>query len=90
MQGFVDREFGFTVRIGGRRSGINNRYNWDAYRVDGIVRFITPEECLQLQGFPKKFKLAGNESQKYLQVGNAVPVTVVSEIGKMLIKSGVL
>lgn len=90
MEGSVDREFGFTVRIGGRRSGINNRYNWDAYRVNGNVRYITPQECLQLQGFPKKFKLAGNESQQYFQVGNAVPVTVVSEIGKMLIKSGII
>lgn len=90
MKGSVDREYGFTVRIGGRRSGINNRYNWDAYRVNGIVRYITPQECLQLQGFPKKFKLAGNESQQYFQIGNAVPVTVVSEIGKMLLKNGIL
>lgn len=90
MGGSVDREYGFTVRIGGRRSGINNRYNWDAYRVNNVVRYITPQECLQLQGFPKKFKLLGNESQQYYQVGNAVPVTVVTEIGKMLIKTGII
>lgn len=86
MEGVVDREFGFTVRIGGRRSGINNRYNWDAYRVNGVVRYITPQECLLLQGFPKNFKLAGNETQKYFQVGNAVPVFIVSEIGKKLLE----
>jgi DNA (cytosine-5)-methyltransferase 1 len=90
MEGSVDREFGFTVRIGGRRSGINNRYNWDAYRVNGIVRYITPQECLQLQGFPKNFKLVGNESQQYIQVGNAVPVTIISEIGKMLLKAKII
>ena len=86
MGGEVEREFGFTVRIGGRRSGINNRYNWDAYLVNGVVRYITPKECLLLQGFPKNFKLEGNETQQYFQVGNAVPVTVVSEIGKKLLE----
>jgi DNA (cytosine-5)-methyltransferase 1 len=90
MGGKTEREFGFTVRIGGRHSGINNRFNWDSYLVDGNVRYITPQECLMLQGFGSDFKLAGNESQRYYQAGNSVPVTVVNEIGKELIKIGVL
>jgi len=90
LGGNVDREYGFTVRIGGRRSGINNRYNWDSYRVNGEVRYITPEECLRLQGFKKNFKLKGTESQKYYQVGNTVPVTIINEIGKELIRAGII
>jgi DNA (cytosine-5)-methyltransferase 1 len=90
MGGKVEREFAFTVRIGGRRSGINNRYNWDSYVVDGSVRYITPEECLLLQGFKKSFKLSGNEGEKYFQVGNTVPVTVVNAIAKKLIEIGVI
>lgn len=90
LGGKVNREFGFTVRIGGRRSGINNKYNWDSYIVNGQVKVITPEQCLLLQGFPKKFKLLGTESQKYYQVGNSVPVTVVNEIVKSLIKSKII
>ncbi len=90
MGGSVEREYAFTIRIGGRKSGINNRFNWDAYKVDGQVRYITPNECKLLQGFPKGFKLAGNQNQQYKQVGNSVPVTVVQMIGKELIKASVL
>lgn len=86
LGGIVEREYGFTVRIGGRRSGIDNRYNWDSYKVNGEVRYITPEECMLLQGFKKNFKLKGTESQKYYQVGNTVPVSVINEIGKKLIE----
>ena len=90
LNGNVERDFGFTVRIGGRHSGINNRYNWDSYKVNGITRYITPEECLLLQGFKKTFKLMGTESQKFYQVGNSVPVTIVTEIGKELLKHNFL
>lgn len=90
LGGIVERDYGFTVRIGGRRSGINNRYNWDSYKVNGEVRYITPKECLLLQGFKKNFKLIGTESQKYYQVGNTVPVTIVNEIGKALISSNII
>lgn len=84
MGGKTERDYSFTIRIGGRRSGINNRFNWDAYMVDGEVRYITPEECLLLQGFPKGFKLFGTMSQKYQQVGNSVSVFIVNEIVKQL------
>ena len=91
LGGDTEREFGFTVRIGGRGSGINNRYNWDSYIVDGEVRIITPEECLLLQGFNiNKFILSGSKSQKYYQVGNTVPVTIINEIGKKILSYGFL
>lgn len=90
LKGKVERDYAFTIRIGGRRSGINNRFNWDSYRVNGIVRYITPEECLLLQGFKKSFKLCGTESERYYQVGNTVPVTIINAIGKNLIKIGIL
>lgn len=84
MGGQTEREYSFTIRIGGRRSGINNRFNWDAYMVDGKVRYITPEECLLLHGFPKGFKLCGNMGQKYHQVGNSVSCCIVNELVKQL------
>lgn len=80
----VERDYGFTVRVGGRGSGIDNRYNWDSYFVDGEVTVITPEQCLMLQGFPKDFKLSGSKSDKFKQTGNSVPTTIVAEIGKEL------
>lgn len=90
MGGKTEREYSFTIRIGGRRSGINNRFNWDAYMVDGQVRYITPEECLLLHGFPKDFKLCGNQGQKYHQVGNSVSCCIVNELVKKLQALGVL
>lgn len=84
MGGKTERDYSFTIRIGGRHSGINNRFNWDAYMVDGKVRYITPEECLLLHGFPKDFKLCGTQSQKFHQVGNSVSCCVVNELVKQL------
>ncbi len=90
MGGKTERDYSFTIRIGGRRSGINNRFNWDAYLVDGEVRYITPEECLLLHGFPRGFKLCGNEGQRYHQVGNSVSCCIVNELVKRLQDLGVL
>lgn len=90
MGGQTERKYSFTIRIGGRRSGINNRFNWDAYVVDGKVRYITPQECLLLHGFPKDFKLCGTQGQQYHQVGNSVSVFIVNEIVKQLQKLKVI
>jgi len=86
LGGKTNRDYAFTIRIGGRNSGIDNKYNWDSYYVDGKVHTITPEECLQVQGFPKDFKLVGNKDQQYKQVGNSVPTTVVQAIGRELLR----
>lgn len=90
MGGKTEREYSFTIRIGGRHSGINNRYNWDSYVVDGEVKTITPEQCLLLHGFPKDFNLYGTESQKYAQVGNSVSVYIINEIVKQLQSAGII
>lgn len=89
LKGTTTRDYAFTIRIGGRNSGIDNKYNWDSYYVDGKVHVITPEECLQVQGFPAEFKLAGNKDEQYKQVGNSVPTTIIREIGRELIKTGI-
>ncbi len=90
MGGKTERDYSFTIRIGGRHFGINNRFNWDAYMVDGKVRYITPEECLLLHGFPKDFKLCGTQRQKFHQVGNSVSCCIVNELVKQLQKLEVL
>jgi len=90
LKGKTERDFAFTIRIGGRCSGIDNKFNWDCYIVNGKPRYITHEECLELQGFPRNFFLAGSVDQKLKQVGNSVPTTVIEEIGKSLIRCGIL
>ena len=89
LGGKTERDCAFTIRIGGRHSGINNRFNWDSYRVDGKVRYLTVSECLQLQGFPSDFALCGNEAEQFIQVGNTVPTNVVEAVGRQLLLTGI-
>lgn len=39
---FVNKELGFTLRVGGKKSAITDKRNWDGYIVDGIERRIGP------------------------------------------------
>lgn len=90
MKGDTEREFAFTIRIGGRHSGIGNKFNWDCYTVDNKEHYITIEECLELQGFPRDFYLAGKTNLKFKQVGNAVPTVIVEAIGKQLVEQRII
>ena len=47
--------------------------------VNGIRR-LTPREMLRLQGFPDTFEIVCNDNQTRKQVGNAVPVNMVSAV----------
>lgn len=44
-------------------------------------------ECALLQGFPKGWKFEGSLSQKYKQIGNAVPIQLGTAIGRSILKS---
>jgi DNA (cytosine-5)-methyltransferase 1 len=47
--------------------------------VDGIRR-LTMREMLNLQGFPKSFKIVCNYSETRKQAGNSVPVPMISAV----------
>jgi DNA (cytosine-5)-methyltransferase 1 len=53
------------------------------------IRKLTPRECLNFQGFPKSFRFPDDMpvSQRYKQVGNAVTVTLIAKIARILLKS---
>lgn len=76
-----ERKIGFTLRVGGGRSPINDRRNWDGYVVDNKVVRIKPKQGLQMMGFPKNFKMPVSENQAMKQLGNSVAVNVVKAIG---------
>ncbi len=46
-----------------------------------IGRQLTPEECLILQGFPRDYQVLGGKTNRYKQIGNAVPPPVTKAIG---------
>ena len=57
------------------------------YLVDEKIRKLSPRECARIQGFPDSFKLDSNSNQAYKQFGNSVPVNVLREITKKVIKA---
>lgn len=87
MKGKVDREIGFTLRVGGKRSPINDRRNWDGYIVDGEVRRLTPNEGKKMQGFPASFKFPVSDSEAMKQLGNSVAVTAIQDYAAAIVES---
>lgn len=84
--GQCSREVGFTLRVGGRSSSINDRRNWDSYFVDGEVKKLMPEQAKKMQGFPNSFEFPVSDSQAMKQLGNSVAVDAVIACGKALIE----
>ncbi|TAE34724.1 MAG: HpaII family restriction endonuclease [Alphaproteobacteria bacterium] len=72
-----DREIGYTLRVGGRGSAIDDRRNWDAYRVDGTVRQLMPEQGKKMQGFPDDFRFPVSTKEAMKQLGNSVAIDAV-------------
>ena len=82
FKGKNERKIGFTLRVGGGRSPIMDRRNWDGYIVNKKEVRIKSKQGLQMMGFPKSFKMPVSENQALKQLGNSVAVNVVKEIGK--------
>jgi len=77
FKGDCAREIGYTLRVGGRGSGIKDRRNWDEYEVDGQVRVITPEEAKKMMGFPDDYRFPVSDIQALKQLGNSVAVNPI-------------
>lgn len=87
MKGQVDRDIGYTLRVGGKRSPIDDRRNWDGYIVDGEVRRLTPGEGKKMQGFPASFKFPVSDSEALKQLGNSVAVTAIEDYARAIVTS---
>lgn len=86
-EGQVDKKVGFTLRVGGRHSGVNDRRNWDCYIVDGEERCMTPKEGRRMQGFPDDFVFPVSERQAMKQLGNSVAVPAIQATAKNIIEA---
>ena len=87
MKGEVEREIGFTLRVGGKRSPIDDRRNWDGYIVDGELRRLTPSEGKKMQGFPASFKFPVSDSEALKQLGNSVAVTAIQDYAAAIVEA---
>ncbi len=41
---------------------------------------MTIKECYKIMGFPDEFKMIGNTSELYRQIGNSVCIPMIQEI----------
>jgi DNA (cytosine-5)-methyltransferase 1 len=51
---------------------------------DGKVRYFTVREAARLQTFPDAYRFSGPWGQCMRQLGNAVPVRMAEEVGRLL------
>ena len=84
--GECSREVGYTLRVGGRGSGLHDRRNWDAYLVDGKERRLTSKEGKEMMGFPPSYVLPESETQALKQLGNSVAVDAVEATARSILK----
>ena len=84
--GKCTREIGFTIRIGGRGSNIDDRRNWDNYSVDGELKRLSYIEARKMQGFPEEFIFPVSPTQAIKQLGNSVAVDAVEAVAKNILE----
>ena len=87
MGGKVEREIGYTLRVGGKASGVHDRRNWDGYIVNGKERRLTPRQGLKMQGFPDNFEFPVSDNEAMKQLGNSVAVWAIQDYAKQIIKT---
>ena len=83
----VNKEIGFTLRVGGKSSPITDRRNWDGYIVDGKERRVGPKEGKRMQGFPDDFEFPVSKSAAMKQLGNSVAIPAIQAVGAEMIKT---
>lgn len=85
--GVAEREIGFTLRVGGRSSPVDDRRNWDGYIVDGKLRRVSSREGKIMMGFAQSFTFPVSETQAMKQLGNSIAIPVAHAVGKNIIKT---
>lgn len=86
FQGQVSRDVGYTLRAGGRGSGVGDRRNWDSYLVEGQERRLTPNEGKLMQGFPENFQFPVSKTSAMKQLGNSVAVWAIEDYAREIVK----
>lgn len=94
LSNFLEKSFlkdeAYTIRCGGKSSGINDRHNWDTYHIlQGGQKNeykLTIKDALKLQGFDEDFQLCGNTTQMWKAVGNTIPTIFTEMMGRQILK----
>ena len=86
FNGKCNKNIGFTLRVGGRGSKIEDRRNWEFYKVNNEIKRITSREGKLMQGFPEDFEFPVSEIQAMKQLGNSVAISAVEEVAKKIVE----
>lgn len=81
-----NKDIGYTLRVGGRGSGINDRRNWDTYIVNGQVQRIGSTEGKKMMGYPDHFVFPVSETEAMKQLGNTVAVPAIQATARKIIE----
>lgn len=85
----INREIGYTLRLGGVSSGIDDRRNWDSYRMlDGNIHKISVQEAAKMMGFPDDFSFPKEISKRQAmkQLGNSVAINAIQAYAKKILE----
>lgn len=86
-EGKCEKKIGYTLRVGGRGSGIHDRRNWDSYVVNKKVKRLTPKEGKRMMGLPDDFLFPVSDGQAMKQLGNSVAVNAIQAVARQIINS---
>jgi len=81
-----NKEIGYTLRVGGRASGLMDRRNWDSYSLSGRTVRLTSKEGKKMMGLADDFEFPVSEAQAMKQLGNSVAVPAVRATAKAMIE----
>ena len=81
-----NKQIGYTLRVGGRSSGLMDRRNWDSYSLSGRTVKLTSKEGKKMMGLDDDFHFPVSESQAMKQLGNSVAVPAVRATAKAMIE----
>lgn len=81
-----NKTIGYTLRVGGRASGLMDRRNWDSYSLSGRTVRLTSKEGKEMMGFDESFVFPVSEAQAMKQLGNSVAVPAVRATAKAMIE----
>lgn len=84
--GYKQGAFVADLKLPARTVTANTQQDWVKDPTLGL-RKLTPRECAALQTFPIGWVVAGNRSDQYRLVGNAVPPQLANAVGSALLQS---
>jgi DNA (cytosine-5)-methyltransferase 1 len=82
-----EKKVGYTLRVGGRGSKINDRRNWEFYKVNGKIKRLGIKEGKKMMGFPDDYVFPVSEVQAMKQLGNAVVVPAIQAVAQEIINT---